>query len=105
MRKQLTIAVGMALLVFGASATAAADEVTDWNRTFFRAALIAGSSPLATGRLSAILEAAVFDAVNGIERRYAPVHVRRPPPPARRCARRRCRPRMSRCRRFTPPSS
>ena len=75
MRKRLTISVGMALLVLGTAATAAADEVTDWNRTFFRAALIAGSSPLATTRLSAILEAAVFDAVNGIERRYAPVHV------------------------------
>jgi PAP2 superfamily len=75
MRKRLTIFVGMALLVLGTAATAAADEVTDWNRTFFRAALIAGSSPLATTRLAAILEAAVFDAVNGIERRYAPIHV------------------------------
>jgi hypothetical protein len=75
MRKRLTIYVGMGLLALGAAAPATADEVTDWNRTFFRSALIAGSSPLATTRLSAILEAAVFDAVNGIERRYAPIHV------------------------------
>ena len=41
MRKRLTIYVGMGLFVLGAASTAAADEVTDWNRTFFRSALIA----------------------------------------------------------------
>jgi hypothetical protein len=52
-----------------------ADEVTDWNQTMLRASLIAGSSPLAMTRISAIVQSSVFDAVNGIERRYTPIHV------------------------------
>ena len=52
-----------------------ADEITDWNQTLFRAALVAGTSPLAITRVAAIVQAAVFDAVNGIERRYTPIHV------------------------------
>src|ERR1700674_2467205 len=58
--------------------TARADEVVDWNQTLFRAALVAGTTPLITTRVAAIVQAAVFDAVNGIERRYTPIHV----PPA-----------------------
>jgi len=60
------------------TATAQADEVTVWNRIMFQSALLAvpPSSPLVMGRNAAIVQASVFDAVNGIERRYAPVHVR-----------------------------
>ena len=68
--------VAAALLVVVVPARlASADEVTDWNRTLFRAALVAGSSPLVMTRNTAIVQAAVFDAVNGIERRYTPIHV------------------------------
>jgi membrane-associated phospholipid phosphatase len=52
-----------------------ADEITDWNQTLFRAALVAGTTPLAITRVAAIVQAAVFDAVNGIEHRYRPIHV------------------------------
>ena len=55
--------------------TAHADEVLDWNRTLFRAGLVAGTSPLVMTRVAAIVHSAVFDAVNGIDRRYAPIHV------------------------------
>lgn len=55
--------------------SARADEVTDWNHYMLQAAKIAGTTPLNMGRFAAIVEASVFDAVNGIERRYAPVHV------------------------------
>jgi hypothetical protein len=55
-----------------------ADEITDWNQTLFRAALVGGTTPLVITRVAAIVQAAVFDAVNGIDRRYAPIHV----PPA-----------------------
>ena len=56
--------------------TALADEVTDWNRILFEAALVPpATSPLVITRVSAIVHAAVFDAVNGIERRYTPIHV------------------------------
>jgi hypothetical protein len=40
-----------------------------------RAALVAGTSPPVTTRVAAIVQAAVFDAVNGIARRYTPLHV------------------------------
>src|SRR5205085_8020478 len=55
--------------------TATADEVTDWNQNMLQAALAAKTSPLVTTRVAAIVQAAVFDALNGIERRYMPVHV------------------------------
>jgi len=58
--------------------TAYADSVVDWNQTLFRAGLVAGTTPLVMTRVAAIVQAAVFDAVNGIDRRYAPIHV----PPA-----------------------
>src|SRR5258708_7146296 len=55
--------------------TVHADEVTDWNVTMFQAAHVAGTTPIVTTRVAAIVQAAVFDAVNGIERRYTPIHV------------------------------
>jgi len=57
---------------------ASADEVVNWNQTLFRAGLVAGTSPLVVTRVAAIVQVAVFDAVNGIDRRWAPIHV----PPA-----------------------
>jgi len=70
-----------ALAVAAALATAQADEVTDWNQTTFRYALQAGTNPVAATRVGAAVQAAVFDAANGIERRYEPVHVAPAGPP------------------------
>ena len=55
--------------------TARADEVTDWNVIMFQAAHVANTNPLVTTRVVALVQAAVYDAVNGIERRYTPIHV------------------------------
>lgn len=57
--------------------TVRADEVADWNRNLFEAARLNNppTSPLVMTRNSALVQAAVFDAINGIERRYTPVHV------------------------------
>jgi len=53
-----------------------ADEVTDWNRILFRAALLPpATTPVVMTRVAAIVQTSVFDAVNGIERRYTPIHV------------------------------
>jgi hypothetical protein len=52
-----------------------ADEVTDWNQNLLVAAHAVGTSPLLTTRVAAIVQTAVFDALNGIERRYTPIHV------------------------------
>ena len=59
------------------STVARADEVTDWNKIMLEAALAAvpPTSPLVMTRVAAIVQASVFDAVNGIDRRYTPIHV------------------------------
>jgi hypothetical protein len=67
------------LMVTGAFARA--DEIADWNGNMFHAAEVAGTSPIVMTRFAAIVQAAVFDAVNGIERRYTPVHVPPDAPP------------------------
>src|SRR6185503_8328739 len=48
---------------------------TDWNHILLQSLLTAKTSPLVAGRVCAIVHAAVFDAVNGIERRYTYLHV------------------------------
>jgi hypothetical protein len=52
--------------------------VTDWNKLAFRVSLIGGASAQNAGRVAAIVHAAVFDALNGIDRRYSPIHVAPP---------------------------
>jgi PAP2 superfamily len=65
------LAIGCAL------ATAVrADEVTDWNSIMLRVALLPpATNPLVITRVAAIVHSSVFDAVNGIERRYTPIYV------------------------------
>ena len=63
---------------FSVAAPARADVVTDWNKLAFRVSLIGGASAQNAGRVAAIVHAAVFDALNGIDRRYAPIHVAPP---------------------------
>ena len=56
------------------------DPVIEWNRIFIDT-LIATNPPNITGpRLGAIVQAAVFDAYNGIDQRYAPLFVTRRAP-------------------------
>src|SRR5919199_5033062 len=65
------------LCVLGLTAArpAAADVVTEWNQITLNSIRTAATAPAVTPRVTAIVHAAVFDAVNGIERRYAPYHV------------------------------
>jgi PAP2 superfamily protein len=74
MKKLLIWIIGV-LMVVAISTPARADEVTDWNEILFRLSIYANSSPLNMSRFSALVEAAVFDAVNGIDHRYTPIHV------------------------------
>lgn len=76
--KKITKFFGLVLiaLVTNIAQTARADEVTDWNKILFDAALVPpATTPLVMSRVAAIVHAAIFDAVNGIERRYTPSHV------------------------------
>src|SRR5581483_8555229 len=71
-----------ASLLASTAVIGAGDEITDWNRVMLDALLgpPVVAAPLAE-RSAAIVQAAVFDAVNGIERRYTPIHVLPAAPP------------------------
>ena len=66
--------VALALGVLSPSVSAA-DEVTDWNQILVSALTATNTSPQNAGRIAAITQAAVFDAVNGIDGRYTPYFV------------------------------
>jgi hypothetical protein len=70
-----TIAVLVAAVALGAPGVAKADTVTNWNRTMIAGLEAAKLPPPPSARIGAIVQASVFDAVNGIERRYTPYHV------------------------------
>ena len=57
------------------------NQVLEWNQIFVDT-LIATSTPNSSSqRLGAIVHTAIFDAYNGIERRYTPIFVHSSPPP------------------------
>jgi membrane-associated phospholipid phosphatase len=75
MKKIIGFCFGMAAFAGSLPTALRADEVTDWNKIMLQAALVApATSPLVMGRVGAIVQVSVFEAVNGIERRYTPVH-------------------------------
>jgi hypothetical protein len=60
------------------AACAAQDAVTEWNLNAEKAVLadpIVSGNSVTTARVYALMHAAIFDAVNGIHRRYEPYHV------------------------------
>lgn len=71
--------VGVVVLSLGLAialpTVVAADEVLDWNAVAFRAITAAASPGPVQGRLAAIVHASMFDALNGIDRRFTPIHV------------------------------
>src|SRR6266581_3926490 len=74
------IAAGLALVGLASVIAIRADTVTDWNATL-GAALRASTDPNpAQARKAAIVQVAVFDAVNGIARKYQPYFVADPAP-------------------------
>jgi hypothetical protein len=57
------------------------DVVTVWNETMINALETAKTPPPPAMRAGAIVQSSVFDALNGIERRYTPIHVQPAAPP------------------------
>ena len=47
----------------------------DWNQTMLSSFATANVAPAAANRLAGVIASATFDAVNGIERKYAAIHV------------------------------
>ena len=68
----------VAVLVVGSVPVSAAapDPVLEWIGIMNTTVLKAGTAPNVTGRVVALVSASVFDAVNGIEPRFHPLHVR-----------------------------
>jgi hypothetical protein len=76
MKRKIWICIVSIFLTFSAANFAHADEVTDWNQVMLRASLLSGASPLVVSRVAAMVQSAVFDAVNGVEPRYNYIHVK-----------------------------
>jgi PAP2 superfamily len=74
MPKRLALVL-IAAAALAAPAVASADVVSDWNRTMVDALEVDATPPPPSARVGAIVQSAVFDAVNGIARRYTPMHV------------------------------
>jgi hypothetical protein len=75
-RGRLPLVVVFALALVGVASTGYADEVLVWNQVACRAVTTApATAPPLTSRILAMTHAAMFDAHNGIERRFEPIHV------------------------------
>ena len=59
-----------ASIILGTMFGARADVVTDWNQTAIRATEIAGAPVPVQTRVMAMVHAAIFDAINAVERKY-----------------------------------
>jgi hypothetical protein len=85
MNKHLGLLCLAALVALSPSPLVHADAVTDWNAAFESTLPNpAERGPRVPSRTWAILHVAMFDAVNGIERRYTPCHVTDLAPPGAR---------------------
>src|SRR5947208_12645127 len=81
MKLKSLIATSLALASLACSSSIRADVVTDWNQIMLNALVTANLSPIVAIRAAAIVQTSVYDALNGIERRYAPYHVASDAPP------------------------
>src|SRR5438034_9753485 len=75
MKTRISIALGCLLVALTAMPDTRADEVTDWNLAAENAVKTAALNPGIQGRFLAIVQTAVYDAVNGIVGKYTPYFV------------------------------
>src|SRR5437667_10478208 len=75
MKVKPLIVTSLALVSLASSPSSRADVVTDWNHIMLAALVTANLSPIVADRAAAIVQTSVYDAVNGIQPRYAPYHV------------------------------
>src|SRR5438552_19038495 len=76
----LSAVVGLLAVIL--CGTVKADVITEWNQRAQQALLTAHTSPIASSRVLAIVHVSVCVAVNGVERRYAPLPLGCDPRPA-----------------------
>jgi hypothetical protein len=81
MWKRVVAGVGvvMGILVWSAPRSLGSadnpDQVLEWNQIFIDTLIATNTANSASPRLGAIVHAAIFDAYNGIEKRYTPIYV------------------------------
>ena len=68
--------------------SASSNQVLEWNQIFIDTLIATNTPNSSSQRLGAIVHTAIFDALNGIERRYTPIfiHSRAPHNASRRAA-------------------
>jgi membrane-associated phospholipid phosphatase len=82
--KHIIVAAGIACAAFIPSSSSRANMVTDWNETAEVVIRASTPSPPIQIRALAIVNAAIYDAVNGIARSYQPYFVTDAAPPGAR---------------------
>ena len=77
-KKSCLLVLGFAMLLVARPMSVLAatpDPVLEWIGIMNDTVLAGGTNPLVTSRVVALVSSSVFDAVNGIEERYQPIHV------------------------------
>lgn len=78
LKKSCLLVVGFAMLLVARPMSVSAatpDPVLEWIGIMNDTILAGGTNPLVTARHVALVSSSVFDAVNGIEERFQPIHV------------------------------
>jgi len=69
------VAVILGILVLTLTSVLRADDVvTHWHKVMLATTAAGGTDPITSTRTAAIVQAAVFDSINGIQRKYTPIH-------------------------------
>src|SRR4029453_12014269 len=74
------ISMVLATLVLMTASVRADDIVTHWNKVMLHTVAAGATNPLASTRVMAIVQASVFDSVNGIQHKYTQIHADIPAP-------------------------
>src|SRR6266550_3741815 len=82
--KHIIVVAGIACAALIPNSSSRADMVTDWNETAEAVIRASTPSPPIQTRALAIVNAAIYDAVNGIARTYQPYFVTDAAPPGAR---------------------
>ena len=81
MRNTVKAVLSIVAVMVNLTNVARADEVTEWNQIMLDSLIAGNVTGVVATRHAAIFQSAVYDAVNGIERRYTPIHVQPAAPP------------------------
>ena len=71
----------LAVLVLVTVGARADDIVTHWNKVMLKTVAAGATNPIVSTRVMAIVQASVFDSVNGIQHKYTQIHADIPAPP------------------------